>query len=111
MTVLESIYVGLFGMAVVFIVLVGLSLIVRLQTALVTSLSKPKRGSQAAQSDAPVVMETPKAAAVADEPLKLINVDEKTAAIIMAIVSDNLQAQPNELYFKSIKALPENTEE
>lgn len=110
MTVLESIYVGLFGMSVVFIVLVGLSLIVRLQTILVTGFSK--RGKQAAQTESPAVAaEAPKPAAIADEPLKLTNVDEKTAAMIMAIVCDNLQAQPNELYFKSIKAMPENTKE
>jgi hypothetical protein len=37
--------------------------------------------------------------------LRLIGVDERTAAIIIATVSDHLKIPLNELQFKSIKAL------
>jgi hypothetical protein len=37
--------------------------------------------------------------------LDLIGVDEKTAAMIMAIVSDELKVSLSELQFKSIKAI------
>lgn len=37
--------------------------------------------------------------------LRLVNVDEKTAAMIMAIVSDESQIPLSELSFKSIKAI------
>jgi len=37
--------------------------------------------------------------------LNLYNVDDKTAAMIMAIVSDSTKIPLNQLYFKSIKAL------
>lgn len=39
--------------------------------------------------------------------LKLVNVDEKTAAMIMAIVADESNIPVNELYFKSIKLIEE----
>ena len=42
MSVLESLFIGVFGMAVVFIVLVGLSLLVRLQSGLVNRFVKKK---------------------------------------------------------------------
>ena len=41
--------------------------------------------------------------------LKLINVDEQTAAIIMAIVCDELATPVNELYFKSIRLMGNQT--
>ena len=42
MSILESLFVGVFGMAVVFVVLVGLNLLLRLQSALITRFSQKK---------------------------------------------------------------------
>jgi biotin carboxyl carrier protein len=42
MSVVESLYVGIFGMLVVFVVLVGLGLLVRLQSALIGRFSPKK---------------------------------------------------------------------
>ncbi|NLT14294.1 MAG: acetyl-CoA carboxylase biotin carboxyl carrier protein subunit [Clostridiales bacterium] len=42
MTVLDSLFVGIFGICVVFIVLVGLSLVLRFQSALIVWLPKAK---------------------------------------------------------------------
>jgi biotin carboxyl carrier protein/Na+-transporting methylmalonyl-CoA/oxaloacetate decarboxylase gamma subunit len=42
MSILESLFISVFGIAVVFIVLVGLSLMIMLQSALITRLSKTR---------------------------------------------------------------------
>jgi biotin carboxyl carrier protein len=42
MSVIESLFVGVFGMAVVFLVLFGLSLLLRLQSALITRFTPKK---------------------------------------------------------------------
>jgi Na+-transporting methylmalonyl-CoA/oxaloacetate decarboxylase gamma subunit len=102
MTVLNSLYVGVFGMTVVFVVLIGLSLMLKLLAVLT------KRFSPASPVKETSVMEldiSSEPAAIAEEPLKLVQVDEKTAALIMAIVCDELKAQPEELNFKSIRAI------
>jgi Na+-transporting methylmalonyl-CoA/oxaloacetate decarboxylase gamma subunit len=102
-SVLDSLYVGVFGMSVVFVVLVGLSLLVLLQTNLAARVMKRK--TVGTQEPAATTVTLAQEAAVEPEKLQLVNVDEKTAAMIMAIVCDEMDAQPEELYFKSIKAM------
>ncbi len=107
MSVLESLYVGLFGILVVFIVLIGLSLLVGLQSLLLGRSAARKaaevvpREAPACIADAPVL--------AADEPIRLIGVDDKTAALVMAIVCEEMCCDPEELYFKSIKALDQES--
>ena len=124
MDLLNSLFITLFGMSVVFIALVSLIVMINIQGRFVKSMDANQQkkaaaaktdaqqkasGSTAAASAAP-------AAPVASEPapaklysgpleLKLTGVDEKTAAMIMAIVCDASDIPANELYFKSIKAL------
>jgi len=104
MTFGQSLLVSVFGMVVVFVVLVVLCLFISLFSKAVAAFGKKKE-------------EAPQAAAVQAAPaasqdtgftggqLKLYDVDEKTAAIIMAIVSHESQIPLSELQFKSIKAL------
>lgn len=104
MTFLESLMVSLNGIAVVFIVLIGLCLFVVIQTFLVKVLEKK------AVKSTPVVVAavnniTLPVCQIASGELKLVNVDEKTAAMVMAIVSDESKIPLSELIFKSIKAL------
>jgi biotin carboxyl carrier protein/Na+-transporting methylmalonyl-CoA/oxaloacetate decarboxylase gamma subunit len=71
MSVLDSLLVGVFGMLVVFIVLVGLSLLLKLQTALVSSLTKKKQVTEppaAAESTAPDI-QAPQPPAQCGEPV------------------------------------------
>ena len=104
----EAIGVALFTWAVVFAVLFIIFAIIRIFGAVVGSLSKEKEQAPTANSSGAVV-------APAEDPgeefssgsLKLKNCDEKTAAMIMAIVSDNTGIPLNELIFKSI-SLVEN---
>lgn len=99
MSISESLFVGLFGVTVVFAVLLGLSLLLGLQSSLIALLTNRKKPGAAPAASAAALP------AVVDEPLRLINVDEKTAALVMAIVCDELDAEPEELYFKSIRAM------
>lgn len=104
----KAVGVALFTWAVVFAVLFIIFAIIRIFGAVVSSLSKEKEQAPTANPSGAVV-------APAEDPgeefssgsLKLKNCDEKTAAMIMAIVSDNTGIPLNELIFKSI-SLVEN---
>ncbi|MDD4699438.1 MAG: OadG family transporter subunit [Oscillospiraceae bacterium] len=104
MTILESLPYALFNISVVFSVLIILSLIIKLFSFLVGLIAKNgKKDLNATPASEPVL-------AVENGPemscgeLKLHNVDERTAAMIMAIVSDDSGIPLEELCFKSIKA-------
>lgn len=120
-TIPESLFVTVFGMSVVFLALVSLIVMIAIQGRFVKAVdaNQLKKVAAAKAAAAPVAVapvaaapapvETVKAApaAVYSGPpeLRLINVDDKTAAIIMAIICDEMKLPVNELYFKSIKAL------
>ncbi len=107
------------GFGVVFFVLLILFCFVKIQSAVIGSAEKAinnaKANRESAKAEqAPAVAEAPAAdkSAIpagmkkADGSLgdvKLYDVDDATAAMIMAIVADQLDAPLNELYFKSIK--------
>jgi Na+-transporting methylmalonyl-CoA/oxaloacetate decarboxylase gamma subunit len=94
----ESLLVALFCWAVVFAVLIILFAIIRIFSFALQVLPKKEA-------------EVPAAAVAADEEefssgaLKLKDVDEQTAAMIMAIVSDESGIPLSELIFKSIKQI------
>ena len=100
----ESFLISLVGFAVVFAALIVIMYMVRLITVLSKIIGDGKP---------PVVSEQPPVPASAGPRLMpaagssgeivLKDVDEKTAALIMAIVADELRAPLNELRFKSIR--------
>ena len=97
--------VALSGIVIVFFMLAVLCLMIPV-------ISKCVRMTQKKASPAPVVVPTPAPAAPAPTPagayggeVALIDVDEKTAACIMAIVSHETGIPLSELVFKKIKAL------
>lgn len=105
MSVGESLVVGLFIMLIVFVVLAILyGMIMLLAAAL-----RPKAGKKAVENS----KDSAVGATSMDMDLvqtsfgevKLKDVDERTAAMIMAIVSDESQIPLSELRFKSIKAV------
>jgi biotin carboxyl carrier protein len=68
MSVLESLYVGVFGMAVVFVVLVGLNLLVRGQSALIALFTGRKvAGAHGADREAPLPEPAPEVPEAAEE--------------------------------------------
>ncbi len=109
--VLEALGVALFTWAVVFGVLFLIFVCIRIFGAVVGSFSK-KPEAPATPAAAPAA--APAAGATEDAgeefssgSLKLKGCDEKTAAMIMAIVSDNTGIPLNELIFKSITLVEE----
>jgi len=100
MTFLESLLVDGFGLSIVFVVLISLSLIIKLVSLIVRQFKKTESSTEAAL-DQPAIQEPQMA--YADGELKLLDVDEKTAALIMAIVSDQTEIPLSQLQFKSIR--------
>lgn len=97
--------VALSGIVIVFLMLAVLCLMIPV-------ISKCVRMTQKKASPAPAAVPTPASAAPAPAPagayggeVALIDVDEKTAACIMAIVSHETGIPLSELVFKKIKAL------
>lgn len=110
MSISESLLVALFCMAVVFGVLAALFLLIRLFSASFGVLNKKKLetiSSVTSTSEVPVVnhVSQNEGKELSSSTLKLVNVDEPTAAMIMAIVSDESGIPLSELCFKSIKLI------
>lgn len=98
----ESLLVALSGIVIVFIMLAALSLLIVGLSRIVGSLAGNK---PAAAAPAPAPRTAPAAAPAAPAPVQLSGVSDLTAACIMAIVSDELGTTPDQLVFRSIKAL------
>ena len=106
-SVTSALLVALSGMVIVFLMLAVLCGMIVVISKVVGGLTKK---SEAAATPAPAAAPAPTAAPVpAPGPfggeVALIDVDEKTAACIMAIVSHETGIPLSELVFKSIKAL------
>jgi Na+-transporting methylmalonyl-CoA/oxaloacetate decarboxylase gamma subunit len=112
MSIFESLVVGLICMTIVFAVLAALYIMISILSKVLAGAGKKAETveTQASNADDTVSELTEaeeQAAAAADYSageLKLKNVDEKTAAMIMAIVSHESGIPLNELVFKSISA-------
>jgi Na+-transporting methylmalonyl-CoA/oxaloacetate decarboxylase gamma subunit len=108
MTVPESILVTLFVMAVVFLVLILLSLILKVFSKVLSPIAN--KSDQKAVLDANSAIQNSlqnREEVFSSGLLKLKNVDEPTAAILMAIVSDESEIPLSELCFKSISFVRE----
>ena len=95
---------------VVFVVLLLMYILISISGKIIQAIAKI--GSKEEPAKAPAA--APAAAAAASEEvfssgsLKLKNCDEKTAAMIMAIVADDSGIPLEELVFKSIKLVEKN---
>ena len=103
----EALGVALFTWAIVFAVLFIIFVCIRVFGAVVGSFSKKKGAAPAAPSAAPAAAAVDSGEEFSSGSLKLKGCDEKTAAMIMAIVSDNTGIPLNELIFKSISLVEE----
>ena len=120
LTPFQALQYGLILFAFVFLVLAFLYVMILLFSAFfkATGFGQPKAakvGGSTNEVSAPGGAEPAIKAAIELPPgagyggdLKLKNVDEQTAAIIMAIVSDQSGIPLNELVFKSISLVDEN---
>lgn len=105
MSIIESIITAMFCLSLVFIVLFILCAMVKLLSLVVGIKSGGKTGVKASEVPEGTGKENTGTVQVSTGELKLKNVDEKTAALIMAIVSDESKIPLSELCFKSIKAV------
>ena len=96
LTVGQALVIALVGLVVVFVVLVILMSIIKGMSGILNSSKKT--------APAPAPAPAPAAPApAAPTGLLLDNVSEKEAAMIMAIVADEMKKDPAELSFISIK--------
>ena len=109
MSLVDYLINSLLGICVLFFALSFLIIIITIMTKMnITDEPKKKKGVEAAEAGAAVA-----SAAQEDRPLapgsagdlKLYNTDPRDAAMIMAIVADELQKPINELRFISIREI------
>ncbi len=100
-TIAQTLLISLVGFCVVFMVLVVLMVLITVMSKLIGSAAK-STPAPAAPAPAPVP-----AAPAAPTGLVLENVSEKEAAMVMAIVADEMKKDPAELRFISIKEVKE----
>jgi Na+-transporting methylmalonyl-CoA/oxaloacetate decarboxylase gamma subunit len=111
MTLVDSLWVSLLGLAVVFAVLILLSFFIKsLSAVLEFFTNNNKRETDGVDKQDAGDIAVPYALGEPDGEwsggeLKLIGVDEPTAAIIMAIISDESQIPLSQLRFKMIRAI------
>ena len=103
MTVLESLGVDAFGFAIVFGVLVSLSLVIKLISIIINGVQKKK--SVALPETQSTMLQEFEGTQYADGQLKLFDIDERTAALVMAIVSDKSGIPLSQLRFQSIRLM------
>ncbi len=96
MSVLESLGVDVFGLAIVFAVLIALSFIIKL----ISMAFRPRSAAAAATPEGQPAQD-------GESEITLVEVDEKTAAAIMAIVSKNSGIPLARLRFNSIRRIKE----
>lgn len=104
----DALLLSLVGFTVVFIALVALMIVIKV----LTTLSGVKKAEPALAAAAPVVSAPPSAVSGERAPgsageIDLHTVDNRTAALIMAIVADELKTPLCELRFTSIKEVRE----
>jgi Na+-transporting methylmalonyl-CoA/oxaloacetate decarboxylase gamma subunit len=99
------------GLLIVFAVLVFLIFFIWILKKVIQGLSKEKTSAPAVSASAPVAKATAPAAVpsgMVEAPgssgeVALHTVDDKTAALLIAIVADDLGVHPNTLRFTSIR--------
>lgn len=105
---IASIGYSILGMAIVFAVLIMLIGVVKIVEQFTKSKSKEEEAPEASNPAAiPAPVPVKPAPGTAGE-LKLYNVEERDAAMVMAIVADKLGKPLNELRFISIREVTES---
>lgn len=112
-SVVDALIFSAIGLGIVFAVLLILNLFIRLLSVVVRSIEGASKSPESKTTDSitvtPITETTPtipqnmKPADGSLGEVKLYNVDDATAAMIMAIVADQLKMPLNELRFISIK--------
>lgn len=105
MSLTNSILVAVIVLSIVFVCLIMLSLLVRLQSFIFGHFIKNDSSESLKQEIVHNVRPQNEINEVSTGELKLIGIDEKTAAIVMAVLSDELKLSLNEMSFKYVKLI------
>ena len=107
MPLTDALAVSLIGITTVILILAVIACLILLVSKVIRSIeaAAAKKKPAAAEAAAPVPSGVPMPAGMNQGELELVGTDEKTAAIIMAIVSDKSGIPLNRLSFKSIKLM------
>ena len=112
LTIIDALGYSLLGICIVFVMLVALMIVIFVLPKIIGAFSKKETtsattASAAAAPAAPAV--DPNAGKIPAEgslgDIKLHNVSDKTAALVMAIVADEMKEELNTLRFISIKEI------
>ena len=107
MPLTDALAVSLIGIVTVILILAVIACLILLVSKVIRSVeaAATKKKPAAAEVAAPAPSGVPMPAGMNQGELELVGTDEKTAAIIMAIVSDKSGIPLNRLSFKSIKLM------
>src|SRR5690554_5087127 len=111
MSFADSLLVAAFSISLVFFVLIALLVLIVIFSKVIGGTKANSDQSTTQAADSPAQSVSVASSAVQDlsaGTLKIRKVDEKTAAMIMAIVSHESGIPLSELCFKSIKLIEEN---
>lgn len=98
MSLFDSILISFFGIGIVFIVLATLSAVLKIQSTIFRFLGKENQHIEH-------YSENESKEELTYGEVQLVDVDDRTAALIMAIVSDEMKTPLEELHFKYIKSV------
>lgn len=107
LTIAQGLQIALYGFATVFIMLAILMLIITVMNKVVVAMTSKQEKAEEKVVEEVVEVKKPANVEYAGE-IQLIDVDEKTAACIMAIISDETNIPLENLIFKKIRLLEDN---
>ncbi len=102
-TVTDAILTSVIGIVVVMVILAIIAVLIILVSKVIRAFESKVAASESVVGSAPAV--TPMPEGMNQGEVEIIGTDEKTAAVIMALVSHNSGIPLNRLSFKSIKLL------
>lgn len=106
LTLGQGVLISIYGFLTVFMMLMVLMFIIKVLSKIVFALATKKESKPQTSNIDSVQHVEPEPKEFTGE-IKLIDVDEKTAACIMAIISDETKIPLDQLIFKSIRAVEE----
>ena len=102
LTIPEALGYSVLGLAIVFLALILLMAVIKIMAIISGTAAKKQKAEEAAKTEVTAAPAAEPAPGTAGE-VKLYNVSDKDAAMIMAIVADKMQKPLNELRFISIR--------
>lgn len=104
-TITDALIRALIGIVTVILILAIIDVLIMVVSKIIQAIEGKVSGKKVEATASPTPATAP--AAAAPEQVDLVGVDEPTAAVVMAIVSDKSGIPLNRLKFKSIKLMEE----